>query len=500
MSGSLGRQVALGAAFMVAGRLAIRMISVVSTLILARLLLPEDFGIIALAAAIFTIADTITATGYAALLVRRERVDRDAYDTAWTMNIIRCALLGAIVAITAPLQAALFEEPRIVGVLLVVSATMVVDALSSIGLVRLQRELRFGPIFRLQVLQRLMSFGLTVAIAWIWASYWALVLGNLLTKLVTVPLSYRLAPHRPRFCLAHWREFMSFSKWMFGVNLCNGIEGQSANLSLGAATGAASVGRYNIAYQIGAAPVTELAVPMRQPLYAGLARALGDEAWLRRSFLDGLGVLVTVITPLSVGIALVADEIAAIALGPRWPAMGSLIALCALYSLFDCLSHQMQNVFLLRNRMRRLFLTYASIIGCRVPLVWAAALQGGEIGMLLASLAASSAAFLAWSASARTVIGVRLRDVARQCARPCLAAAAMALAVLLLRPALPPAEPGMLDDMLRLAACAALGAAFHVGTQAALWLAEGRPDGAERRLAAILVERFPWLRRGRLEQ
>lgn len=487
MSGSLGRRVAAGAAFMVAGRLAIRLISIVSTLILARLLMPEDFGIIALAAAVFAIADTLTATGYWALLVRRAEVDRDAYDTAWTMNIVRCAALALLVVATAPLQARLFDEPRVEAVLVVVAVTMVLDGFSSIGTVRLQRELRFAPLFRLQVAQRLLAFAFTVAIAWIWASYWALVLGNLFAKLLTMPYSYWLAPHRPRLCLRYWREFLGFSGWMFGVNLCNALEGQAANLSLGATAGAVSVGRYNVSYQIGAAPVTEIAVPLRQPLYSGFAQALEEESRLRRLFMEAYALLVAVLLPLSLGIALVADEVAAIALGPRWTAMGPLIALCALYALFDSLSQHMLNAFLLKNRLRRLAATYGAVVALRVPVVWVAAWQGGEIGVLAASLAMAFAAFLGWSASAGPILGFTLREVAAAFWRPLAAGLAMAAAVGLLRGVLPAPVEGLADDALRLGLIAILGAIVHVGTHALLWRAAGCPDGAERRLATTIA-------------
>jgi PST family polysaccharide transporter len=494
MTGSLGRQVAVAAAFMIAGRVAIRLISVVSTLILVRLLVPEDFGIIALAGAIFTIADTLTSTGYSALLVRRREVDRDAYDTAWTLNIIRCAALALLVVATAPLQADLFDEPRITPVLAVAAATMMLDGFSSIGMARMQRQLRFAPLFRLQVAQRLLAFVFTVLIAWIWASYWALVLGNLVAKLLTVPYSYWLAPHRPRLRLTYWREFLGFSGWMFGFNLCSAVEGQSANLALGATAGSMSVGRYNVAYQIGASPVTEIAVPLREPLYSGFAQALSEEDRLRHLFVQTLGLLVTLLLPLSLGIALVADEIAAIALGSSWSAMGPLIALCALYALFDSLAQHMKNILILKDRLRLLVVTSVAVTGIRAPIVWAAAWSAGEVGMLTASLVMALGGFVAWSATATAVVGCSSRRLVAACWRPVLAGLAMAAAVLALRGVLPAAADGIVDDMLRLAIAAAVGAVVHIGTQLLLWLMAGLPDGAERRLANSvggLVRRRP---------
>lgn len=488
---SLGRKVAAAAGVMVAGRLAIRLISIFSTLILVRLLVPEDFGIIALASAIFAIADTLTATGYAILLVRRAAVDRDAYDTAWTMNLIRCLLLCVLVALTAPLQAWTFGEPRIAPVLLVISGTIALDGFMSIGLARLQRELRFDLLFRHQVAQRLLSFILTVALALILGNYWCLVLGNLAAKLITVPYSYLLAPHRPRFCLSHWREFFGFSKWMFCFNLCLAADGQSPNLTLGAAVGVAAVGSYNAAYQISATPVTEVAVPVRQPLYAGYARVQDDAVLLRHHFLDSLGLLAAVIIPLSVGISLVAPEVERIALGARWEGTAPLIVLCALYSLADSFAHFTFNVFTLKDRFRMLVVTYIGLVFFRLPVILLGVWLGGTVGLLVGMLVSASTNMVVWNWQAARLLGHRLSDTVQRVWRSFTAAALMAVVVLATRQWVPPDQAGLIDDTWRLAFLAGIGAAVHSITQAVLWRLVGRPAGPEERMTNIL--RSTWM-------
>ncbi len=492
-SGIAGR-VATGAAFMVASRFAMRLISIVSTLVLVRLLVPEDFGIIALAAALFAVADTLSALGLSQLLIRRETADRDAYDTAFTMNLIRAALLAGLVAATAPLQAALMGEPRIEGVLYVVAATVLLDGLTSIGLVRRQRELRFDAVFRHQVAQKLAAFLLTMLLAFTLGNYWCLVLGNLGAKLFTVPYSYWLAPHRPRLCLAHWREFFNFSKWMFGINLCTVTDGQIGNLGLGAVEGVRAVGVYNVAYQIGALPVTELAAPVRQPLYAGYATVLSDAARLRDHYLQSFGLVFAVTVPLSVGIALVAPEAERILLGPNFAGAWPVIALCALYALFDSLVQFPFSLYPLQNRMRRMFALYGAMVAARVPIALAGLWLGGIEGLLWGLLLSSAVNAAVSNRDGARLLGTSLRRVLAELRRPALAAVAMAAAVLALRlwGPVPAQVPGILDDALRLAMLAAAGAAVHLGVQAALWALAGFPPGPERR--ALHGARGAWRR------
>jgi O-antigen/teichoic acid export membrane protein len=481
---------------MVTGRFIMRLVSIVSTLILVRLLVPEDFGIVGLAAAIFTVADVMTSTGYTQLLVRRATVDRDAYDTAFTMNLLRCAILAGLVALTAPLQAWAFGEPRIGPVLLVVAATVLLDGATSIGLARRERELRFDLLFRYQLANRLIAFVLTILLAVVLGNYWCLVLGNLLAKLIVVPYSYWLAPHRPRFTLVYWREFFHFSKWMFAFNLCSAVDGQAANVTLGAATDVAEVGRYQTAYQIAAVPVTDLAVPLRAPLYAGYAQVQGDAPQLSRMYLTTLAVTAAATVPLSVGIALVAPELERIALGPNWVGVWVLLALCAIFALVEMIGHFAFSVFILRDRLRTLVATFGALIGVRLPLIVLGVWLGGTAGLLYALIASALFNGVVWQWRAARLLGHRLRDAGAALLRPALAAAAMTAGVLALRSALPADAPGIWDDAWRLVVLAGSGAGLHLGVTFGLWKAAGAPEGPERLALGFLARRWAARRAG----
>ncbi|WP_426955473.1 oligosaccharide flippase family protein [Muricoccus radiodurans] len=484
----LGRKVAKSAAIMVLGRLATRVVSVISTLLLVRLLLPADFGLVALAAAAFVIADIVTATSYGLVLVRRATVDRALYDTAWTMNLLRCLLLGGLVAVTADMQAALLGDPRIAPVLSVVALTVSLDGLVSIGMARLQREFRFGEIFRYQVTAKLLSFVLTIALAVLFRSYWCLVLGNLFAKLLLIPLSYYLAPHRPRLSLEHWRELFGFSRWMFATNLCMAADGQGPNLVLGRIGGIEAVGMYNVSYQIAATPVTELAAPVRAPIYSGYARVLGDLAALRDQHLDGFAFLSALTVPLSVGIALTAPEWERLALGPAWAGAAPMIAICALYALVDSLSHFTFNVFTVLDRQRLFVAIYATLGMIRVPAIIAGGLLAGPWGTLSAMLATGVVNVFVWHWQTGRLLGHAAAIPFLRLGRTVAAAVTMTAAVLLLRSVWPAIGNSSLEAFARLLTVAALGASVHILTQILLWRIAGRPAGVEQTLVTLLAQ------------
>ncbi len=481
---AVARKVAVGAAFMVSGRIAIRLISIVNILILARLLVPDDFGIVILAAVAIAVLESLTATNYALALVRRPTIERDYYDTAWTMNALRCLLLGAAVAATAEWQAAFLGDPRVGPILLVVALTIALDGFASVGLIRLQRDMRFNALARFQVVSKIVTFLLGLALALALQNYWCLVLGNLAARLFTVPYSYWLAPHAPRLCLRHWRELLHFSKWMVVVNACQVVEAQLANFSLGRFVGTRALGMWGVSYQLAAVPVTELAVPVRAPIFAGYAQVQHDPALLRAHYLAGFGLLAAAVVPLSVGMALVAPQLERLALGPNWAGAAPLIAICALYALIECLAHFTGSIFYIRDAQDRLARVYVVLMAIRLAVVVPGAMLFGIWGVGAGMLATSLLGCLVWHWRTAAMLEMDRAAPAREIWRPLAAASIMAAVLLPIQLALP-ADGGALLLLGQLALLAALGAALHVGAQLLLWRLAGAPEAAERRLLEL---------------
>lgn len=485
VAGLVVRKVMAGAAFMIAARLVIRALSLLGVVVLARLLVPEDFGLIALASAAIAFAEVLSVTNYAMVLVRQATVSRELYDTAWTLNIVRSILLGALIAGTAPLQATFLGDPRIGPVLMAVALGIVLDGFTSIGVARLQREMRFDTLFRFQVVQKLVSFTVSVALAVLLQNYWCLVLGNLAAKLICVPYSYWLAPHRARLSLRHSGQLLRFSGWMLAINALGTVDSHGPNLILGRVVGLPALGAYQLAYVLAAVPVQEIAVPVRQPIYAGYAQVQHDMTLLRRHFLGGFGLLLAIMVPLSVGLALVAPEAGRIALGPGWENTTPLIVLCALYSLVECLAAFTANAFFVLDRLRPYVTTMAVLVAIRIPLVLGAVMLWGAVGMGAVLLASALLNLVLWHWQVSRLLGHSPRELAGDAWRSIAAAGVMTIVVTFLRTLLPAEANGVGPAMANLVLLAAPGAFAHVATQALLWQAAGRPEGPERRALSI---------------
>jgi lipopolysaccharide exporter len=492
----LGGKIAAASFTMIGLRLAFRSIGFVSTLILVRLLQPADFGLVGLATAIFAVFDMMTDMSMETALVRLVDMDRNFMDTAWTMNICRGVVVGALVALTAGITADWMQDDRVKPILYTLAVVFVLQGFGNIGVVHFRRNMKFNKIFELQLYAKLASFAVTIVGAFLYHSYWALVAGIAVSRLFGVCYSYVIQSYRPRFSLAAWDDLLHFSKWFMATNLLQMIESYTATLMFSRIGGPTAVGLYQLSWQVGSLPTGEIAAPIRDPIYAAYAKMLGNLKAMRRNFLDGLALMSLVVCPLSVGIALCADLACRLLLGPKWAAATDLIRLCAFYALFDALGHWTHNVFVVLNRQRRLVLTYAPSIILRWGFaIWAGVTWGMKAAIWVLTISALANAII-WTLTLLPVLKLRLVEVVNALWRTAVSCAVMAAVLLAFTP-LGTDGVSMLVITQRMIVAITVGGVVYLGMQILLWKLSGSDDGPEMRAwlyLASLVRRMIALR------
>jgi PST family polysaccharide transporter len=262
-------------------------------------------------------------------------------------------------------------------------------------------------------------------------NYWILVLGTLLNTCITVPASYIVARHRPRFSLAGWKDLFHFSKWLFVGNLCLVTDSQLMTFVIGHYLGMFNVGLYQLGLRVASLPITEIAAPVRGPLFSAFSKIYDDIDELRRTFLDTLGIQSLIILPLTVGLAVTAPEVTAIFMGREWSAVAPLLPLIAFYQLFDALGHHTHVVMIALNRQRLYAVIYYITIALRVPLTIWWALESGLRGAVLALVVSAAVNAVLWSAQLGPLLRLRWRQAMVALSRPLLAAAVMGGIVLM---------------------------------------------------------------------
>ncbi len=476
---------ATGAAWMIFQRVAVRAIGLISTIILARLLVPEDFGIIALATGIFSALDALLEFGFDLALIQDQRDGRARYDTAWTLSVLRGLFAALILLAAAYPTALLYDDQRLIMVMVWLAVVAVVNGLQNIGAVEFRKELQFDREFSLLVWSKVAGFVVTVTLAWIWRDYSALIAGIVVSKAMATVMSYVMHPYRPSWSLAGARGFLHFSKWLALNNTVTVIRTRLDTFIVGKIAGTEALGFYTIGYEISNLTTTELIWPIQRVLFPSFAKIAGDAQRLARSFIDSLAAMAFLAVPVGVGIALTAPHIVSIFLGARWLSIVPLIQVLTLYGLINLASANTGALYLAlgrpdlivwRNLPSIMVLIPGLIIGTRVM---------GNEGAAWALVASAVVNFISNFWLIRRELGVGMTETLASIARPLCASAIMYGAILLWERAWPTA-PDVPHLIPQLAAISCVGAVVYGITILLLWLIAGRPAGAEQKVVLTL--------------
>ena len=218
-----------------AWRLGMRVLGLVSTLVLVRLIQPADFGIIALATSFMQTIDGMLTLGTEEAVIREAHPDRSFYDTAFTLNLLRGLSVTLLVAALAYPAASFFADPRLGPVLLFVACLPVLDGFANIGAVDFRRDFAFHKEFAIMVLPKLCGIVAAITAAALLHSYVAMLFGMGVNRILRVVMSYVMHPYRPRLSLQAWRGLAGYSLWTWLLSLAVLVRDRSDSLLLGPA-------------------------------------------------------------------------------------------------------------------------------------------------------------------------------------------------------------------------------------------------------------------------
>lgn len=476
---SVGRGMAKGAAWMVGMRLAIRGLGMASMIILARLLVPEDFGLVALATLLSGLLEVTSNFSFDTALIRDQTAGRKHYDTAWTLSVLRGITVAIVLVALASPAAQFFEDPRVEALVYCLALASFFGGFQNIGVVDFRKHLKFHKEFVLFTIQKLVSVVVGVTLAYFWRDYWALIAGIMAGKGALVVSSYIMHPYRPRFGLSEWREIFHFTKWLLANNILTYVYSRTDTLFIGKLLGAQSLGIYSLAYEISNLVTSELISPIRRAIFPGFAKLAVDREKLTASVLDTLSLIALIGTPLAAGIGLVADPLVPILLGEKWLETIPLIEILAVYGLFHTMSTTTGPAYLALGKPQ--YLTVLALVGAAltVPLLLYGIDRAGAVGAAVGITVATGILLVLNYLVVMRLMNLSFKRLLGAVWRTVAAVTVMAAAVLAVKSQWP-AEQGIAGMVLELATLVLCGALVYCGTQLALWHLSGRPDGAER--------------------
>jgi O-antigen/teichoic acid export membrane protein len=451
-----------------------RLFGFISTLILARLLLPDDFGIVAMASIIVGLVDTLLDLGVGSALVQNKAAGRDDFDTAWTLRLIQAMLAAGLIWVAAPFAVEYFRDPRVLDVIRVMACSILIGGFENIGIVAFQKNMEFGRDFQFFFFRRILGFLVTMALAFWWQSYWAMVIGALAGRCFGVLLSYWLHDYRPRLSLVRLKKIWSFSQWMLICNLGNFGQLQIDKFLVGRRSEATTMGTYVLANEIATMPTTELLAPLGRVLFPLFVDAAHDPSRLKAAFCKALGIQSLVALPAGIGLCLIADGAVRLLLGEQWLNAIPLLQILALISVFTALTHSSSYLLLALGKVS------AQALVAWIQLVILATLgilffpDAGAQGIALIRLMTTAFGLLVLIVLVlHYVPQLRMSDFATSAWRPVSATGLMAVVLNFL----PPFDG--LPLIFNLFMLIMVGALTYMSGILLLWRFSGYPEGAE---------------------
>ncbi|MDW7710964.1 MAG: oligosaccharide flippase family protein [Deferrisomatales bacterium] len=365
-------------------------------LILARLLAPDDFGLLAIATVALGVLLGLSELGMVSAVVQRPEVTEDHYDVAWTVGVLRGAAVAGCLALAAPGVARLFGEPGAAPIVAALALRPAIEALASIEIARLTKELRFRELSAIRVPPAVVDIAVAVVLAPRFG-VWALVAGAIAHAVATVILSYAVTPRRPRFLLRAEAAagLLRYGRWV----LLSGVVGLAASSTsqavISSVLGAAGLGVYFLAYKVAFFPSNVAGAVVGTvafPLYAQDPKGESG-ANVFRALLTGQAV---VVLPAYALVITLAPELESV-LGPRWAGTAPVIRILAATSAIGLFGESVLPLLMGRGRPNQVLVIESVQSGVWLaglwPLVHGLGVPGAAVAWLLGASAGQVIAY-----------------------------------------------------------------------------------------------------------
>ena len=450
-----------------------------ATAVLARLLTPRDFGLLAMAFTLVELATTFRDLGLASATVQRADINQAQMSALFWRSVPTAALVGLLLLAGGPVLAAFYGPHELIGICAVLSVGVALLALTQLHLGLLRRQMRFAMLSVIDVGAVTAGAVAGIGAALLGAGYWALVVQQLVLFLVQSGALWgasRWRPSRPRDSAPRGdvgvREMLRYGRFTASARFVSYLGRNADQVIIGRVAGTGPLGLYKRAFTLSTLPFTAIYTPISKVAQSSLSRLQHDPPRYRQGFRTWGVALFGVTLPATAFLVVAAEDAVLVLLGDQWVGAIDLLRILAAGAFFWAIGQATKWLYLTEGRTREQFVwsvvaTAVTLAGVAIGAVW------GTTGV--AAGYAVSTGLLAPAAVAYCLRGSRVtvRDWGYAVIRPAVAAAVGAVATLPLIAALDGTSP-----FLRLAAAAPF---FGLVCLAAWAL----PPGGRRQLGVI---------------
>jgi lipopolysaccharide exporter len=314
----------------------------VYTTVMARLLDPAAFGLVALAQAFLRFGQYFAHLGIGQALIQKDELDEQEVRAAFTSSVLLGALFSAVAVALAPLAARLFDTPDVTSVVRWLGLTFLLDGLGRTATVLLRRDLRFETLAKIQVPTYVAAFlGVGLGTAAMGAGVWSLVAAALAQSTFLAVAVYAATRHplRPNLAVRRHADLYSFGGQVSVIGFVQFLNTNLDVFFVGRFLGPSPLGQYNRATYLVVVPFTELVTNLSKVLFPAFSRVQSDLARLRAAYVVTTDLVAALLLPAAAGMVVAAPEIVRVVLGPGWGPAALVLPVLALVSGLAFVAH-----------------------------------------------------------------------------------------------------------------------------------------------------------------
>ena len=333
----LAKRVRAGLTWNVSSALITESIRFLRSIILARLLAPEDFGLLAMALTVVGALNALSSLGLSRTIVANRFDTGDELkahlDTVWSVELLRSFIIALLVSASAFPMSRFYGQDQLKLIIPILGSITLVTAFQNIGLVLLRKEISFARIFWFELITNVVGITLTVALAVVIRNVWALVIGLLITAALGTGLSYVFHSYRPRFAFEKraLSRVASVGKLTLLIAVASYVINMADNVMVGRLLGSNALGNYSLAFNIASTPISVLVFSLGAVLFPAYAEITSQRIKaLDLAFTKVFSIALLIIVTLAASLFLLAGEVVQLLFGSRWTTAGTVLRILSL--------------------------------------------------------------------------------------------------------------------------------------------------------------------------
>lgn len=348
-----------------------KLIGFLKTIILARILVPEQFGAYGIALLSLGLLETLTQTGVNTVLIQEDNIEKKFINSAWVVSIFRGILITAILLIFAPIVSSFFNSPQSLSLLLLISIVPFLRGFINPSEVRFQKDLMFAKNFWFQAIILSVDTITSIAVTYITKNPMGIVIGLMTGVVFELFLSFAVIAPRPNlnFEIEYIKRIFHRGKWITATAIFDYLFFNSDNIVVGRLLGAGSLGVYQLAYSIAVTPLTQIGTVFNFVTFPIFAKMPNDISRLKRAFLKTFLAVFFLSIPI-VFILFFLPQIFIFILGEKWSKVVSILPILSLLGLIKALSGPAYSFLLSLKKQHYLTaITFVNIAGLLITIV-----------------------------------------------------------------------------------------------------------------------------------